>query len=856
MNSLLERALSLLPLSAQNYIFNLKKTKLEYMSAGIIQDGGPTYINNGSGNVTINACCVALFDNANYSGIANKYNLSPITETLTDGVVNYIIADYNSGNPIIRITTDVSVIDESSVIPIFTILRTGNYLHTINWDNLGLGLPNKLHQSIVKTERYRREYGLDLSEYGTRNLTLAAGKVWIGAHGVNLDAIASDTDNIFFYYHNAGAWTLSIVTQYNNTQYDNGTDLVELTTNRYAVNWVFRGVENQKHLYVILGSGDYTSTQAQAATVPAVPPQISSHAILVGKVIVQKSASTASAIQSAFATQFYSAGITNHDDLAGINQAAAGVTYGHINDTAQTIAGVKTFSDSPIVPTPTTDYQAATKKYVDDNAGGGGNGLPLFSPLFLDYIPTNASYVLSDGSSYVSGTVYSTAYNHLVADYNAASDTSEVVGGVTVNFRRAADGHKIIDNANVANYSNILSATGTAWYYVLDQVNTRFMLPFTNHFIQGGVTTAGSMAAYQAAGLPNITGDFYASSTDGTLLGSSLSSVSGAFYVGNSRTYRPSGTTSNGGNGVGFNAALSNSIYGSSTTVQPKSNKLGLYFVCGNSVANSYLIDANGLADRNLSNLTFVGEATFKPKGYIYNLLPSNATDVDHDITISAGECLDSANTILIKLLSALTKQIDATWAAGSNAGGLASGLTLAASTTYYLFLISNGTTVDAGFDTSLTAINLLAGSGYSYYRRVASLKTNASSNFVRFIAREEGNAIDFRFKTKITDVSLTTLSTTKAALTLSAPSNTKAKITCCYVDNDTTPNHVVIFEDNQDDLTIARSNATTLANSSYASIPEIQLYVNSSSQIFYKAEDTGAASFYINTLGYTDYRN
>ena len=39
---------------------------------------------------------------------------------------------------------------------------------------------------------------------------------------------------------------------------------------------------------------------------------------------------------------------------------------------AQSVAGVKTFSDSPIVPTPTTDYQAATKKYVDDNAGGSG----------------------------------------------------------------------------------------------------------------------------------------------------------------------------------------------------------------------------------------------------------------------------------------------------------------------------------------------------------------------------------------------------------------------------------------------------------------------------------------------------
>jgi hypothetical protein len=32
----------------------------------------------------------------------------------------------------------------------------------------------------------------------------------------------------------------------------------------------------------------------------------------------------------------------------------------------QTVAGVKTFSSSPVVPTPTTDMQASTKKYVDD----------------------------------------------------------------------------------------------------------------------------------------------------------------------------------------------------------------------------------------------------------------------------------------------------------------------------------------------------------------------------------------------------------------------------------------------------------------------------------------------------------
>ena len=135
-------------------------------------------------------------------------------------------------------------------------------------------------------------------------MNLTAGRIWVGAVSVDLDVIATSTDNMFFWYHSAGAWTSSTVTQYNNTQYDNGTNLVALTSNRYAVNWIYRGVENQKHLYCILGTGDYTLQQALDSTEPAKPINISSHAVLVGRVIVQNGASTAQSIRSAFDTTF------------------------------------------------------------------------------------------------------------------------------------------------------------------------------------------------------------------------------------------------------------------------------------------------------------------------------------------------------------------------------------------------------------------------------------------------------------------------------------------------------------------------------------------------------------------------
>lgn len=41
---------------------------------------------------------------------------------------------------------------------------------------------------------------------------------------------------------------------------------------------------------------------------------------------------------------------------------------------SQTITGTKTFSSSPIVPTPTDNGHAATKKYVDDAVGNAGGG--------------------------------------------------------------------------------------------------------------------------------------------------------------------------------------------------------------------------------------------------------------------------------------------------------------------------------------------------------------------------------------------------------------------------------------------------------------------------------------------------
>ena len=57
----------------------------------------------------------------------------------------------------------------------------------------------------------------------------------------------------------------------------------------------------------------------------------------------------------------------DHNETDNLQAAGTGVTYGHVNDQAQTISGVKTFESFPVTPSadPTSDYEVANKQYVD-----------------------------------------------------------------------------------------------------------------------------------------------------------------------------------------------------------------------------------------------------------------------------------------------------------------------------------------------------------------------------------------------------------------------------------------------------------------------------------------------------------
>jgi hypothetical protein len=236
--------------------------------------------------------------------------------------------------------------------------------------------------------------------------------------------------------------------------------------------------------------------------------------------------------------------------------------------------------------------------------------------------------------------------------------------------------------------------------------------------------------------------------------------------------------------------------------------------------------------------------------------LTVNASDPDHDIDIAAGSALDSSLATFLGLSSGLTKRIDASWAAGTAAGGLFSG-TVANNTTYHVFIIrkdSDGS-IDAGFDTSVTAANIP--SGYTAYRRIGSIRTNGSANIIKFF--QTGDR--FIWDVMVGDINAVNPGTSAVTRTLTVPtgivveaivsqgvqagtSTTVRSLLTALKQADTAPSGVSCT------CYVNRSANTGTINS------ETIVETNTSGQIRSRLDSSGASdALYIATIGWIDRR-
>lgn len=288
--------------------------------------------------------------------------------------------------------------------------------------------------------------------------------------------------------------------------------------------------------------------------------------------------------------------------------------------------------------------------------------------------------------------------------------------------------------------------------------------------------------------------------------------------------------------GRNFNAAIT----GSYTATVKTSAGTGIPVAAGTS--RPLVCDGANVVDPLTAFPTQA--APFVPHGYISGMVcTNNATDANNDIDISAGVCRDSTNTVTING-SAMTKRLDAAWAAGTGNGGLDTG-SKAVSTEYYLHAIlkDSDASVDYLFSASRTAPTMP--SGYTYFRNIGWCKTDGSGSIVGIIVRElSGGGVSIAKKTITNDLDVATTSyTTPANVAVDVMSGVKVKADLTYFLSDSNACYVFIYDPDLSDVaperTVPSTNVSNINAGTGAALSVTNVWTNTSKQIRIASSET-----------------
>ncbi len=206
---------------------------------------------------------------------------------------------------------------------------------------------------------------------------------------------------------------------------------------------------------------------------------------------------------------------------------------------------------------------------------------------------------------------------------------------------------------------------------------------------------------------------------------------------------------------------------GISTYFQPKlaatTNTQFLSLVGGTTLGRAIFTSTSAGTVRTLLGISESTPASVSSRGYLNGLQIARASATS--VTVGAGLARDSTDAKAIPLGSDMAKSLTATWSSGSGAGGLATGCSRKASTWYHVAVIWDDVTADAVFYTDTAGPTMPA--GYTWWRRVGSFVTDASSNVVAF--HQAGDL--FLWDAPVLDYGAATGTTSAVTLALSIPS-------------------------------------------------------------------------------------
>jgi hypothetical protein len=292
-----------------------------------------------------------------YTGEMTRITPDGATFTITNiETTYYLTADYNAGVPILACSSVYPDESDGTIALIAKIIRTGTTTFHTTWrDHLAVGLPNKLQKAIEHILGPVATSGLVISDTGVRYLTISAGNISLGGIETPLAAIdTSGADTYRFIYYDGAAWQGSSITQLSNTQYQSVTGLQSLTGSRYAINWIWRGIEDQKHAYVLLGEGDYSYAEAIDSSPPVPPAWITDHSALLGRILFQRNDNTA-IVQQVSALGYALVGAIQHNNTTN-KQGGTTDEYYHLTSAQSALipSGVPTVGQVPTATSATT----------------------------------------------------------------------------------------------------------------------------------------------------------------------------------------------------------------------------------------------------------------------------------------------------------------------------------------------------------------------------------------------------------------------------------------------------------------------------------------------------------------------
>jgi len=235
---------------------------------------------------------------------------------------------------------------------------------------------------------------------------------------------------------------------------------------------------------------------------------------------------------------------------------------------------------------------------------------------------------------------------------------------------------------------------------------------------------------------------------------------------------------------------------------------------------------------------------------YGINYLPdqitiSNGTDTEHDIDFTAGNFnFDDGSGQAVA--TALTKQLDSTFALGNNQGGMVNSESLPTDGTIALYGVSNadGSIVDFIATTTLDGSTIASdpvviSNSLTKKRKIASLRTDGSSNIRVGDYTFFNGGYRFYYNNRVTVLSTGSPATVRTPFSVDCPPNTLANLDITLQDNDGSAVSIIIMEEELLDTLPDTSNSTVSADIDWISKVSDSFKTNNSSQLYYRSNDS-----------------